>query len=574
MNKSKQSPFKFLDSYKKQDIDIFFGRDNDTEALYDALRGVKHLLVYGPSGSGKSSLIECGLRNQFSDADWFALTIRKGKNINSSVYTAINDELDSKIKLNSKTKLPLDKKTDFVDAVKLLYDEFYQPIYLLFDQFEELLISGTKIEKERFFKSVNKLIKRKIPGRIILIMREEFIGHLSEFEYLCPSIFQYRFRVEKMGRKNIRNVLNKILSAPEYLKFFTVSDKNQLVDKILSTLPDKRREIELSHLQVFLAELWDRANRLKGINLPQLGPHLIINNDNLEKVLDGFLKKQLSNLKKEFGDLPIEVLNTMISEENTKLQLGEDQIKNRLIRKTKKNIKRLLEELEANQIIRNVIIGSDSQYEISHDTLALVVGRNKTQEMIMRERASKEYDSYSKEKILFWWQIIKLKNYKQYKSWPKKLKKLIVISTIFWYIVIFSLFGIGAVIIYQNLSIKNEQLKSKLLIEKLEKEQEKSDEAIKKFLDEKTKKDRLLFNNLKERVNTIIEPGGCPASIVYKMDSLVNSYNKDSLMIEYLSDSKKSTMTDWKKELNSMKNKLNQSCQQLLLKLNESNNEN
>ncbi|MDX1912375.1 MAG: ATP-binding protein, partial [Saprospiraceae bacterium] len=60
----KTSPFKFLDSYQKDDQAIFFGREKETEKLYDALSGVKHLLIYGPSGAGKTSLIECGLRNQ------------------------------------------------------------------------------------------------------------------------------------------------------------------------------------------------------------------------------------------------------------------------------------------------------------------------------------------------------------------------------------------------------------------------------------------------------------------------------------------------------------------------------
>jgi hypothetical protein len=88
-----KTPFKFLDSYQKEDYDIFFGREKETEGLYNALSGVKHLLVYGPSGAGKTSLVECGLRNQFSDADWFALTIRRGSNINTAFYERINEHL-------------------------------------------------------------------------------------------------------------------------------------------------------------------------------------------------------------------------------------------------------------------------------------------------------------------------------------------------------------------------------------------------------------------------------------------------------------------------------------------------
>lgn len=135
-----QSPFKFLDSYQKEDIDVFFGRDEETKALYKALRGVKQLLVYGPSGSGKTSIIECGLRNQFSDADWFALTIRRSKNINTSVFASINQALKKKILPDVHTLMPETGAIDFGEAIEALFEERYQPVYLLFDQFELSLI--------------------------------------------------------------------------------------------------------------------------------------------------------------------------------------------------------------------------------------------------------------------------------------------------------------------------------------------------------------------------------------------------------------------------------------------------
>ena len=79
------------------------------------------------------------------------------------------------------TKMPVDPQIEYGQAVEKLFAERYQPIYLLFDQFEELLISGRADEKNTFFILLNKLIRNKLPCRIILIMRQEFIGHLSEF---------------------------------------------------------------------------------------------------------------------------------------------------------------------------------------------------------------------------------------------------------------------------------------------------------------------------------------------------------------------------------------------------------
>ncbi|GAH63153.1 unnamed protein product [marine sediment metagenome] len=68
-----KSPFKFPDSYTKEDKDIFFGRDREIEELYQKVFESKILLVCGVSGTGKSSLIDCGLANKFEDSDWLPI---------------------------------------------------------------------------------------------------------------------------------------------------------------------------------------------------------------------------------------------------------------------------------------------------------------------------------------------------------------------------------------------------------------------------------------------------------------------------------------------------------------------
>ena len=50
----KRSPFKFLDSYQKEDKDRFFGRERETAQLYNAVRASNLVLVYGASGTGKT----------------------------------------------------------------------------------------------------------------------------------------------------------------------------------------------------------------------------------------------------------------------------------------------------------------------------------------------------------------------------------------------------------------------------------------------------------------------------------------------------------------------------------------
>lgn len=401
---TRTSPFKFLDSYQKDDLDIFFGREKETEKLYDALSGVKHLLVYGPSGAGKTSLIECGLRNQFSDADWFAITVRRGGDLNAAVFARICEQLREPFDLDPTTKLPADAGFEFGDAVERLFAEQYKPVYLLFDQFEELLIQGSDAEKQQFFTRLQRLIRYKTPCRILLIMREEFIGHLSEFEPLCPSLFQHRFRLEKMGRANVRTVIQQILEADKYRSAFRVEQPEHLANTILAKLPDTQREIELAHVQVFLGELWDRANAsLKSEIVLHSG--LVKEDDNLERVLDSFLKNQLQELAPAHGEkAPLELLAAMISERHTKLQLSAADLETALTKNAvalQQPLPDLLRELEQRRILRTLKSGEQTQYEISHDVLARVVGQNLTEDMKLREKAREIYRVYGERKGLF-----------------------------------------------------------------------------------------------------------------------------------------------------------------------------
>lgn len=421
------APFKFLDAYKKEDFAVFFGREKETEALYDSLSGVKHLLVYGPSGSGKTSLVECGLRNQFSDADCFALTIRKGENINASVFARINEIL--------KEKISVDEKTAFSDAVERLFAEKYQPVYLLFDQFEELLIQGEQAEKNEFFTRIQQLVRYKVPCRIIFIMREEFIGHLSEFESLFPTIFQHRFRLEKMNRSHVQHVIQSILEAPEYQSFFKVDDSEALAQKMLSKLPDERKEIELAHVQVFLSEIWDKATKDCPANeIPLLHQGLIGEDDKLEGVLQSFLKKQLDELEPSFGkNTALEVLATMVSERHTKLQLSQEAIaqdlQNKSVSLAPNRLNALLEAFEKRRILRTLKADNYTQYELSHDILALIVGQNLTEEMKMREKATEIYKVYQGRSGFFSQEDLDyIRPYLPYKKYPADLQQRITES--------------------------------------------------------------------------------------------------------------------------------------------------
>lgn len=542
MSQILSSPFKFLDSYQKEDKEVFFGRKEEVEELYSALSGVKQLLLYGPSGSGKTSVIECGLRNQFSDADWLALTIRRGENLNVSFYSRINEILKKKISLDPVSKLPAESDIDFGKAVEKLYGQCFRPVYLLFDQFEELLIQGSEEEKRTFFESLNRLIRYKVPCKVVLIMREDFIGYLSEFESLCPGLFQNRFRVEKMGKSNVRIVINDILTSPHYLRHFDVVNREELCESILLKLPDNKHEIELAHVQVFLAELWDSALLAeKKDGKPVFSPELIKDDDNLQKVLGGFLMKQFAALDPDYGErTSLEVLANMITNRNTKLQVSEEELRKSLDEdgiELNAPLKDLLRALEIRRIIRTIKSGEQKKYEISHDILAQLIGDSRTENMKLREKAQEIYALHETRTEKFGQsEINNLQLYKQYRPFPSGLQILLTesqqaidneriekerlqrmrLNRARIMALVFSVLAIVAVMSWVNAEKAKGEAK---------RQAGEAEKQLNNYLVAQAQRDSIRFKELEARAEIILEVKGRPAEILDSMNSIYKNYD-------------------------------------------------
>ncbi|MEO8070667.1 MAG: ATP-binding protein, partial [Acidobacteriota bacterium] len=197
------SPFKFLDAYDPQDKDIFFGRTEEVDALYTLIFQTDLLLVYGQSGTGKTSLIQCGLASRFKATDRFELLVRRKDDLDAA--------LDREIARHALT--PIDEGTALADAVQSLYLDHLRPVHLIFDQFEELFVLGSPGEQRIFIDAIAALLKKEVACKVIIVMREEFIAMLYEFEKTVPKLFKKRFRVEPMNPQNVTRVITGTTAA-------------------------------------------------------------------------------------------------------------------------------------------------------------------------------------------------------------------------------------------------------------------------------------------------------------------------------------------------------------------------
>ena len=241
------SPFKFLDPYTKDDQNIFFGRDQEIEQLYNMVFEASLILVYGQSGTGKTSLIRCGLASRFDDSDWNDIMIRRNNDINRSLWQA----------LRAAARTPLKEDCTINDAIESIFLDYFKPIYLIFDQFEELFIEGMGRPKERelFKKTIADLIRADLKCKVIFVMREEYLAKLYEFEKVIPELFDFRLRVEPMKYADAYQVIEKTCQHFE----IPIEDPEESIEKIIYNISEGKSGVQLSYLQIYLDKLYKNA---------------------------------------------------------------------------------------------------------------------------------------------------------------------------------------------------------------------------------------------------------------------------------------------------------------------------
>lgn len=248
---STASPFKFLAPYGKEDKNIFFGRDEEVRQLHQMTFESDLLLVYGQSGTGKTSLVQCGLASCFDDSDWLDIYIRRRQDINHSFEEA----------LRQKALRPIKEGASLIEMVQFIFKDYLRPVYFIFDQFEELFILGGREEKEIFAQNLQALMAAGLNCKAIIVLREEYLAHLYQFEPYLPTLFTKRLRVEVMSPANIRNVIRETCRQAG----IGLEPESEAVSALMTNIHDGKSGIQLAYLQVYLDKLWQQASSSKGL---------------------------------------------------------------------------------------------------------------------------------------------------------------------------------------------------------------------------------------------------------------------------------------------------------------------
>ena len=347
-------PFKFLDSYTRDDESIFFGRDKEIEQLHTKVFESRLLLVYGVSGSGKSSLVNCGLSSKFERTDWLPINVRRRSNITQDIIEAASAYCTT----------PPTGKLSLRKVLRSVYLDQFMPVYLILDQLEELFIFGDKEEIDTFIDQLAKVLAADINAKVVLIIREEFLAQLTAFEDRIPELFENRARLEKMSWRNA----TQAIEGP--CKSAGIALEDGFAERLLGNIAAGRMEVELTYLQVYLDRVYELMqaggqNTFTNALLDKIGP--------VGDVLASFLNEQIANFPDP--DLALTVFKSFVSNRGTKRLISTSEIKQFAEELGKPIGDPQLQEIILKAVNLRILKDQDDQgrYELRHDSLAATI---------------------------------------------------------------------------------------------------------------------------------------------------------------------------------------------------------
>ena len=275
MNDSRPNPYPGPRSF--QQGERLFGRQRETAALLDLLIAERVVLLYSPSGAGKTSLVQAALAPALAAEGFRVLPIMRPGLTPDQPAPGANRYVLSLL-LGLEATRPEDAQTslaelagltlaDYLDRLPASAEGVWHGDVLLFDQFEEILTADPtdRAAKLACFEQIGQALRDRNRWALFA-MREEFVAALDPYLRPIPARFDKgrRYRLDLLSPDAARQAMQG--PAEDAGVAFTDEAAIRLADDLRRTQvqqPDGAMvtalgpHIEPVQLQVVCRRLWD-----------------------------------------------------------------------------------------------------------------------------------------------------------------------------------------------------------------------------------------------------------------------------------------------------------------------------
>lgn len=269
----KTNPFPGLRPFTVDECHLFFGREGQVDDILLKLSQNRFVCVMGYSGSGKSSLMYCGLVPVLyggfvthSGPNWHIIVTRPGTSPIQNLAESVVDYLIGQNRIATADRaihkaiiisVLRSGSHGLVEVSRYLQKHGEENVFFMIDQFEELFrLQEEILEEDAINESqlyVNLVLtaveQREVPIYSAITMRSDFIASCSVFPHLTDEINKSNYLVPQMSREQRKMVIE----GPVAVGGGKISQR--LVNRLLSDMGKNQDQLPI--LQHALMRTWD-----------------------------------------------------------------------------------------------------------------------------------------------------------------------------------------------------------------------------------------------------------------------------------------------------------------------------
>lgn len=373
----------------------FFGRERETKELYRLLLLNPVVVLFGKSGTGKTSLLQAGVAPLLHERLLEPVKLRlndTAKPIRRQLWEQFN--LGEYLPEGTPDDLPLSELCARFDSS--LGGEALSPVLLL-DQFEELftLYPDQSEQRADFIAQLAELLHRQDESaprvRVVISIRSDFLYLLDRLSARIPAILRCRYELRALDEDNAR----RAITAPAALAGDYASRPFAFSPEALETAigglssrsdtgAEGGREVEAFLLQQFCRRIETRLIEEQAPAGFSVAPEYFGGAPGISQMLDDFYAEVLA----KFPDATARRRVQRLVEE--KLISGERRIigERETLQKDLGLSHADLDLLCAERLLRQEPRGAALYYEISHDTLLTPILKSRKARLEAEERAA------------------------------------------------------------------------------------------------------------------------------------------------------------------------------------------
>ncbi len=386
-------PFRFLDHYRVEDSEMFYGREQETDEVIEMVRAHRLSVLFGALGRGKTSLLCAGVMARMLDeadeADddhgtrWLPIYVRCGEDPLENTREALADavrELDIE---------DFDDSGSLHEILSHAAERTGRQIVLLVDQFEEYFVKTGDRLQEDFARQLSEALEQSGEElRVLISIREDFLGRLYELREWFPEILHNVYRLRKMSPRQAKVAAIKPGSS------FRLNIEEDLVDRVLEDLCHDGG-CEPTELQIVMDRLYQQLTPGRHT----MGASVYEQLDGADRILRDYLEHALHQLPPWERRLVRNILKQLVQSSELKAVRSVERLAAD-VGQSEETVERILARLEDLRLVRRVGKPERHQYEVVHEYVARKIDEWMTERQIevkdVQDLLTRELGNYQK----------------------------------------------------------------------------------------------------------------------------------------------------------------------------------